>query len=351
MKILHCADLHHDILATRLGKWKIVNGVNVVYQERLERTRDIIYTGLREGVDVFVIAGDLFNRPKPFPQEYCDIEDILKLIPEDKFVIVTSGNHDEKTARGCALDPLEGIFPNVFVTTSLDTIHVLGYDFIVAPYGTRLEDIRALRATYIDRNPILIYHTGTAIPGQFWTELNEEEVGAVPLQDLIDLDCLAVMLGHYHGQVQLDDGIWYCGSPEIFNFGERDQEKGFLIWEFYTSDIHEIQRVKTEYPSYIKLTPEQFLQPQPEVQAYVFIQGEVTEETRSLVLEKLKTFGCFGVKLDLKSTAKEQKVFMLKGKSNREVLTDYLTSKKLEVTDELLTLDNDLEKLANAVKE
>lgn len=344
-------DLHHDILATRLGKWKIVNGENAVYLERLERTRNIIYTGIREGVDVYVIAGDLFNRPKPFPQEYHDIQNILDLIPEDKYVIITPGNHDEKTARGCALGPLIGRRPNVFVTISLDTVHVLGHDFIVAPYGTRLEDIRYLQPTYVDRMPILVYHTGTAVPGQFWTELNEEEIGAVPLQNLIDLNCQAIMLGHYHGQVQLAQNIWYCGSPEIFNFGEREQQKGFLIWDFIQDNIS-IKPFKTEYPNYVTVTPQQFLGPlYTEVEAYLCIQGVVTEEERVLVIEKLKTFTCLGVKLDISSAAKEQKMFMLKGKSNREILTDYLTSKKIAITDELLALDSNLEKSVDVNKE
>lgn len=344
MKVLHTADLHHDLLATRLSKWHLKDGKNLIYEERLERTRQIILRGIQEEVDVYVIAGDLFNRPKPFPQEYDDINNILDLIPEDKIGIIIPGNHDEFTSRGCALQPLKGRRQNIIVALSLEIVHVQGYDFILAPFGTPIEKIKEERA-YLDERPILVFHGGTQIEGLKWTEV-EAEKGDINVSDLKDLDCLAVMMGHYHGQTEIADYVWYSGSPEIYNFGEREQDKGFLIWTFTDHKVAFIDRKITSYPLYSVLSPEDFLASKmTRAGSFVCIQGEVTEEQRALILEHVKQINWdeYDYKLDLTSAIKEKKLTGIAGRSNRDILSNYFQNKQIEVDDDLFQLDQSLE--------
>ena len=350
MRILHLADIHIDLVATRLGKWKIVNGVNVIYTERLERFRKIIQHGVNLKVDMIVISGDLFNRSKPFPQELWDVASILDSIPISIPTFIIPGNHDEKTSRGCALQPLQDRRPHVRIIlepTIFDINSNPRKHYVFAPWGTSLNELHEIRKKLIYPEPILITHLGTTLEGKHWTEI-AGEVGNINLSDLKALNFQAVLLGHYHGQTNLGQNIWYSGSPECYNFGEAEQVKGYLLWDF-----DEINKTVVAHswqiqdgPLFKTFTVEEFLDyKEPGFSGNVKVQGEATEEQKAVIIERLQTFQCDDYKLDLQSTLKVKRTFALKGKSNIEVLTNYLESKNIgaEAIPGLIELDQDIE--------
>jgi DNA repair exonuclease SbcCD nuclease subunit len=220
-----------------------------------------------------------------------------------------------------------------------------GRQFVLAPWGTTLEKLKELRQGLVDPKSILITHLGTTLEGKHWTEI-AGEIGNINLVDLKALNFQAVLLGHYHGQTDLGQNIWYPGSPECYNFGEADQTKGYLIWEITDKGIVMQICPITDGPIFKTFTVEEFLDYRElGFSGYVKIQGDASEEQKALIIERLQTFKCEDYKLDLQSTLKVKRTFALKGKSNIEILINYLESKEInaEAIPALIELDQDME--------
>ncbi len=344
MKILQVSDVHLDFYAKRLGSLHIVNGENIVYKERVDRLRAIIQIGLEQKVDAFALTGDIHNKSRPTPQEYYDFYQLLDLIPPEISIFVIPGNHDESTDRGCPLQPLVGRRANITVVLEPTFYNFKGIGLILAPWNTPFEKISkmvsGLDALHVQKK-MLLYHVGVLTKGFNWGEISGES-GQVDLEDLEKLNLDAIMLGHYHGQVELSKNIWYAGSPECFNFGEERHEKGFLIWNIDKEVT--VTPFKTDYPRFYTFDAKEFLAlVTPKIDGYVRVTGEVSEEERAQVISKLRDFECLDSKLDLTSQMKTRKLFSLKGKSNIEILQNYLEGKGVENIEKLIDIDQSIE--------
>ncbi len=345
MKILQVSDIHLDFYAKRLGSLHIVNGENIVYKERVERLRSIIQTGIDQKVDAFALTGDIHNKSRPTPQEYYDFYAILDLIPPEIKVFVIPGNHDESTDRGCPLMPLSLRRPNILVALEPTFYNFKGIGLVLAPWNTPFEKVSkmvsSIDAMHVQKK-ILLYHVGVLTKGFNWGEIDGEP-GTVALEDLEKLNLDGIMLGHYHGQVELSKNIWYAGSPECYNFGEERHEKGFLIWNIEESGV-KVTPFKTTYPKFYTFDAKEFLAlVTPKIDGFIRVTGEVTEEEKAAVISKLRDFECLDSKLDLTSQMKSRRLFSLGGKSNIEILQNYLEGKGVEDIDKLIDVDQDIE--------
>ena len=347
MKILQVSDIHLDFYAKRLGSLHIVNGKNIVYEERVERLSSIIQAGIDQKVDAFALTGDIHNKSRPTPQEYFDFYGILDSIPPEIIVFVIPGNHDENTDRGCPLMPLLYRRKNIVVALKPILYNFKGVGIIMAPWNTPFDEVKRMVSTSAHEQNILMYHVGVLTKGFNWGEIDGEP-GTIPLEDLEELGANGVMLGHYHGQVELSHNIWYAGSPECFNFGEERHEKGYLIWEIDETVERrsgvKVTPVKTDYPRFYTFDAKEFLAlVTPKIDGFVRVNGDVTEEERAAVIAKLRDFKCLDSKLDLTSKMKSRKLFTLKGKSNIEILQNYLEGMGVENTEKLIEVDQDIE--------
>ncbi len=352
IKILHTADNHHNFFATRLGSMRIVNGKNEIYEERVKRTKNIVQVGFEEGVDYFVFAGDFFDKTKPPPQEYADALAIFDEIADRKKpVIIIAGNHDEATAKGCPLSVLKGRHRNIHVAWHLENLELPGVQFILAPWGTPMDQIKVrVDACKSNVAKVLIYHVGVRMQELHWAEV-EGENGTVDFKEIDDLGCDAVLMGHYHGQTMFKSTghpiTCYAGSPETYNFGEEDQKKGFLIWtvDEKAQKFSTFKDMTVPYPKFKTFTIEEFLTYEKSgFDGYIRVMGDATPEEVKAVFDKVKKFDCMGFRPALKNKMRLQKVHALKGKSNHEILKSYLRGKKVEGIDSLLELDRKLEK-------
>lgn len=350
MKILHTADNHHDFFATRLGSMQIVDGKNAIYEERVARTENIVSVGMKEKVDFFVFAGDFFNKIKPPPQEYADAMRIFDWVAEKKPVIIIAGNHDELTAKGCPLSVIEGRNKNIHVAWTIDSFELDGVEFVLAPWGTDMDAIKGRRDVCKSYRPkVLIYHVGVRMEGLHWAEV-EGENGTVDFEQIEQLGFDAVLMGHYHGQTAFKNighpVTCYAGSPEMYNFGEEKQKKGFLIWtiddnakKFSTFESREVP-----YPSFKTYSIEEFLDPKETFfDGFVRVLGEASQEEIKAVFDKGKDFECRGFRPSLKNKMKIEKVFTVKGQSNKDILRNYLKGKKVDGIDNLMKIDISIE--------
>jgi len=344
MKVAQISDVHIDYYATRLGAMHLENGINTYHIERIESFANMVKEALASHCDVIVISGDLFNKNKPTPQEYADVLSILDFAAVSVPVYIIPGNHDEITSRGCALQPLIGRRPLIKIALEPTVLVHMGWNFILAPWGTTFSNIKDIRAK-IKNNCILVYHTGVMNGTLNWGE-TADEAATCTLSDLESLDCDAIMLGHYHGQGPLDKAnkIWYAGSPECFNFGEERQTKGFLIWNFEQNQLACVdKKLVRSTPSYLTITPDQ-VQPGYNFDGYLRVKGDVSEHERARIIKTMKLVACSGYKLELTSSEKAQRIIHVAGRTNKEILGNYFASKHISSTQIYFDVDTEIEK-------
>lgn len=343
MKILHSSDNHNDFFATRLGRTKIVNGINEYYTDRIGRTADIIQMGLSKKVDAFVFAGDFYNRTRPTPQEYLDTFKLFDKVPPEVAIFIIHGNHDEPTSKGCALDPLVGRRKNIFVFTSLSPVEWKGFTVIGVPWGSDIKDVRSM-VKFSERPSIIIMHAAVSYEDLRWAE-TEPTVQASDLIALTKMGCEGIMVGHYHSQVEFNKKVWYSGSPECFTFGEEDQVKGILFWDFENNKLVGVTPDQTDYPRFRTFKAQAFLKDSVKsFPGYVRVVGEVTDKERGRVLSKLSKFKCWDYLMAV-TLIKDDRVRdpSLRGTTNDELLLHYLKLKKVKETSRLLDIDKGIE--------
>lgn len=341
MRILHTSDWHININATRMGK---PSTSAVTRSQRLIALRYVIQYGIDNGATVFVIAGDVFDKAQPWGQDYADLISILDMIPDTSIILMIFGNHDEFTTKGAGLQAIKERRNNIFIALELETFSHKGYNFILAPWGSKLDDIRNI----IDGTKypcILVLHGGVKDENHHWVEVEGEE-GNYHLDDLKGLGCKAVMLGHYHNQAELAPGIWYAGSPDnVHGFSEENDIKGALLWNIG----EKVTQISTTplIPNYHTFTPEEFLGDDGtnnHFTGYIRIKGEVDDKERLQILKKLSDYKCLDYKVDLTNKTKKVRVFELKGNTDQEILENYFAQKGIKDTKELLKLDKELSK-------
>jgi exonuclease SbcD len=246
MKILCTGDLHL--------------GAGADYgREPSDRLRDqenvlvsIAQVAREEDVDVVLIAGDVFDRPRPDPDVLRVFDRFVDRVTDDSLgidcdVLAITGNagHDVRNAetyaalelfarridvrrmpalwqtRGLAVATLPSVPVSRLVASrnggDRSAIHQDAADYLV-------QVARDLRAEIPEGTPaILLGHwsvSGASLPNGLPTDALNEPV--LPLEDLAGLGFDAIALGHIHRSQMLyrRPEIFYVGSPMPLNFGE-----------------------------------------------------------------------------------------------------------------------------------
>ncbi len=91
-----------------------------------------------------------------------------------------------------------------------------------------LEDFRAVAGHA--RPAILLAHADVAGRKLSWGEKQHQQGIKLSVADLLSSGADAVMLGHIHQLQSLDPRVWYAGSIARSNWGEADDDKGYLLW-------------------------------------------------------------------------------------------------------------------------
>ena len=112
MKILHCADLHLNSAFSGLETFE----ADARRAEMLETLAEVIRYASESGVELILIAGDLFDTPYCSAHTRAEVFDILggASCP----VVISPGNHDHYTRGGVYAD--SSLPENVFVFTSME---------------------------------------------------------------------------------------------------------------------------------------------------------------------------------------------------------------------------------------
>ncbi|MDX1599903.1 MAG: metallophosphoesterase [Anaerolineales bacterium] len=217
MKIAVTADLH---LTTKDD-----------HPERYEVLENILRQCSELGIDLLVIAGDLFDDTL---QNFADFEDVYRRArPDDLQTVVLPGNHDPDL-RGEAIAeealaviddvhplPVGNHIPLLLVPYRADT--TMGE--AIAPHADELSEDRWILVGHGD------WASGLRVP-------NPYEPGVyMPLtrQDVETYRPARVFLGHIHRPYE-DDLVYYPGSPCPLNINETGLRR-LLIFDTQTRDL------------------------------------------------------------------------------------------------------------------
>jgi len=275
MRLLHTSDWH-------LGR--SFHGVGMLDAQRAF-VDQLVSAVERDGVDVVLIAGDVYDRALPGVDVVHLLDDALvRLTAAGAKVVLTSGNHDSAIRLGFASRLLER--GGVHLRTRVEDLDqplllplgtdAAGNDAVLALYGipwleprlvaeqlgvetashfevTRAatglirEDI-ARRSASAAIHSVVLAHTFASggISSDSERDLSIGGVGAVPL-DLFD-GFTYTALGHLHGRQQLSESVRYSGSPLAYSFSESTHRKGAWLIDVGTEGITSVSEVLWEAP-------------------------------------------------------------------------------------------------------
>jgi len=249
-RILHLGDLHLSETATIAGAVVLdPSGMNLALLDTVQAVHAVVRAALP--LDGVVIAGDLFDRPRPTPTELRVGTSLLEWIcgaagiPN---VLVIPGNHDEprSTSEATACTPA-GWHPRVLLVEEPRTVDYAGLRIGCLPYPRRAALRESLPADAVGDATALLSSALTSIALGLrasgaevllaHASIGGATVGAQPrtLEGDIEIsrDALdvfpAVLLGHIHQQ-QIIRQCGYSGSPTVQDFGEEGEHKGGLLW-------------------------------------------------------------------------------------------------------------------------
>lgn len=208
--------------------------------ERLHSIKNALYElGMyckQKGISTIVIGGDTLHGKSVI---YAIAQDIMIQYFEDfkeLMFYVIDGNHD-LSGKGddvvSALRSLERI-PNVKWIKYSETYHLQPEDILFVPYSTKLPSI-----IKDNKASILISHFGLS-EGILNSGLSI--VSDISMKDLRGRYKL-VLLGHYHKPQEIIEStisLYYVGSPIQLDWGEKGDEKRFLVVDTDTLDVQSI---------------------------------------------------------------------------------------------------------------
>lgn len=241
MKFAFIADLH----LSGYTQDKIQNNL----PERLDSIRTSLYSMgnycLQTKIETIIIGGDSLHGKSII---YAIAQDVLvnffSEFPSLQFIVI-DGNHDLSGKSQDSISALSSIkhIPNVRWVSRIPQL--LYEDIVCIPYTSNIAE--QVKKHY--EGKILISHFG----------LNEgilnsgiSVVADIKLKDLIGRWKL-VLLGHYHKPQQIiqdNISLYYVGSPIQLDWGEKNEEKRFLVVDSDTLSVESVPTIG--YKKYVE---------------------------------------------------------------------------------------------------
>jgi len=246
MKFAYIADIH----LSRYSQDKVEDESNL--PERLHSIRraliEVAEYCIANGIGYIIIGGDTLHGKSVI---YAIAQELMLEYFEDynkkiQFIVI-DGNHDlsgkgEKVVS--ALRPLRNV-PNVDWVRFDTTLYWDSEDILFVPYSYKLPQV-----IKENKAKILISHFGLS---EGMLNSGMSIISDVSIKDLAGrYEC--VLLGHYHRPQEIirpDISIYYVGSLIQLDWGEKGDEKRFLVVDTDTMDIQSIPI--TQYKKHIEI--------------------------------------------------------------------------------------------------
>lgn len=272
VKMIHLADLH--LGASTVAITKDVRYSNVPVNLRIDdcfnKLKKIIKFAINKNVNFFVIAGDIFDTPKPdmvVKKYFAKL--MKKLITKRIYVLIIIGNHDTTGYVSAFDDSAEFSFGSKYlrIVTKPQIISLSkpAFNFLCLPY--MLPNINT-NMTYIlsddfpkgrnfNKKNVLISHIG--IDGCMVGPSEKVLHSGIAPELLRGYDYVA--LGDYHrnqkvgnDKIKKSNEIWYSGSIQRINMGEPEKKYFNLItFDMDNSKIPKVEMMLIKDRQYIHL--------------------------------------------------------------------------------------------------
>lgn len=247
MKFAHISDLH---LGKRVNNFNLLNDQKAILQQ-------ILNIVVKENIKALLIAGDVYDRPVPPIEAVTLFNDFLtKLVDQNIFIYVISGNHDsgERLSFGKNILAKNNLFINcnVLETKNKYTLKDIfgNINIYLLPYLkqgdiNKLFDenfknfdeavkklVEYLNINKQERNILVSHQFVTHITSV--VEESDSEIISIGGANNIDAEILEVFdyvaLGHLHKSQKIyKDYIRYAGSPLKYSFSEVNHKKSITI--------------------------------------------------------------------------------------------------------------------------
>lgn len=255
MRIVHTADLHLGV--STYGPLNSDTGISQRISDHFDTLDSIIDFSIDENADLFIIAGDIFHMNDPNPTLLGMFSERVVRVGKQCPVVIIPGNHDlpRSLDRASAVD--------IYDVLDIDNV-IIGYDYEVHGINTRVGEVQVVtfpfphRNWFVDRNKsdeeyrdalrILLEDLRTEVkencPAIFVGHFSIDGAkvgseGTFTFSGEAEL-CLGdlrgpwqyVAMGHIHLYQEMMIGnipVVYPGSPDIIDFGEENDDKGFVL--------------------------------------------------------------------------------------------------------------------------
>jgi hypothetical protein len=219
VKLLHTADWQLGLRLNFVGGDRAAQ----LRGQRFDTVRHIARIARDQGVDLVVVAGDVFDDNGVGPDTIQHARDALTAFG-DIPVVLLPGNHDPATPDS-ALARLGELPGAVHVAASTQVLHWDGIEVYPCPLTARhttadpaawLPDTPAGDGTAHGGVRIVVAHGGALDFGETAEAHNRIDVGRILARGY---DYVA--LGDWHGVYRVQSRAWYSGAPEPTRFKEK----------------------------------------------------------------------------------------------------------------------------------
>ena len=230
MKILATADSHFGFLYGRTSESRMIST-----ERMFQAFENVVDFAIRNGVDLFLHGGDMFNRSRPRKKIISKgYELITKLTDQEIPFVGIPGNHDRSSLPETLLSHFDDhlYFLNKTSCVKIDSISVIGFPFIARhPKYVFREVARKANLTPEETFIVLchqLFDGAVFGPHQHIFTNRSDTLDTSILPNNVKL----VISGHIHRAQSLQNGrIFYTGSLERTSFMEIIEPKGFLLIE------------------------------------------------------------------------------------------------------------------------
>lgn len=285
IKVLHTADIHIGI--ENYGYINPDTGINTRMEDFLRSFDIIIDHAINNDFDLVIFAGDAFKVQSPTATQQREFaKRVYRLAKANIPTILLAGNHDlsNKYGEASSMDvygalkvdnvyvfekPFSGIIKTKSGDVWLTAIPYVSKSTMLTNEEYKLKSVEEIEKQLIHKiNSLIdryILNADKSLPHIFTFHIgvDEAEIGAekdlmvgksfsVPLSSIARKEFDYVALGHIHKQQVLckEPPVIYSGSIERVDFGEENQQKGFMSIE--------LEKGNTNY-EFIKLPAREFI--------------------------------------------------------------------------------------------
>ncbi|MGY1887664.1 exonuclease SbcCD subunit D [Blastococcus sp. SYSU DS0753] len=303
MRLLHTSDWH-------IGR--TLHGTDLLAEQE-EVLSGLAAVVAQEGVDVVVVAGDVYDRAAPSADATAVLDRVVgRLLATGARVVLTPGNHDSARRLGTFSGLLSAAGLHVRAATPrLDEpvlladehgeVAVYGIPYLepeVARHELGVPGARGHEAVLqeaMDRvradlflrpgvRSVVLAHAfvGGGVASDSERDICVGGVDLVPVSVFDGVDYVA--LGHLHRPQTLSPRVRYSGSPLAYSFGEAGQQKQAWLVELDAGGLAGVRAVPLPIPrplSVLTGTLEELLaEPAHEAAEQHFVSARLTDPTR-----------------------------------------------------------------------